>query len=492
MSMAWLVLLEIAGLTTAICLLHGMQGRLGRAPLYASLGLAEAFLFFSGKARIDGARLTATLFDAPVVHLYVIFLPLLMVGMVLVYVLDGTRPARRLLVGLAVVYLMHGLFDLILIGHATYPAPGQPVLANEMLVYATASSRFAGLCAILVDFIVIIVTYQFLNNRAASLPLVVRVWVSLVVAMVMDGIAFPTFRLRLFELDQLWVGPKLQAGLAAGIPMAAYLGWQFRRRESNQLRPVLDIVALTRRVEEVEAELGRERGRADQLRQTFGRYVSNEVVDALMSSPERLQLGGEVRDVTVLFADIQGYSTLAECLEPTEIISLLNQYFNRVTRVVLRERGMVNEIEGDGILAVFGAPLSLEDHPDRAVRAGLGMLDEVRELNKEWRADGTVKRWRAAGIEELSIRIGIHTGSAVVGNVGSELRTKYAVVGDSVNVAARVEAMNKTLHTRILVTSSTYSRLSQTVSARFEEAGTHHLKGRVEPVRVLTKKRQHA
>ncbi|MEC8023916.1 MAG: adenylate/guanylate cyclase domain-containing protein [Myxococcota bacterium] len=490
--MAWLVLLEIAGLTTAVCFFHGVSGRIGRAPLYLTLGLAEAFLFFSGKARTDGARLTTTLFDAPVVHLYVIFLPLLMVGMVLVYVLDGTRPARHLLVGLAFVYVMHGLFDLILIGHATYPAPGQPVLANEMLVYATASSRFAGLCSMVVDFLVILITYQLLNNHAARLPLVIRVWFSLVLAMVVDGLAFPLFRLRVLELDQLWVGPKLQAGLAAGIPMSLYLGWQLRRRGTEVIRPVLDIVALRRRVEEVEAELGRERGRAEQLRQTFGRYVSNEVVDALMSSPERLQLGGEVRDVTVLFADIQGYSSLAECLEPTEIISILNQYFNRVTRVVLRERGMVNEIEGDGILAVFGAPLYLEDHPDRAVRAGLGMLNEVKELNQQWRADGTFERLQQAGVDELAIRVGIHTGSAVVGNIGSELRTKYAVVGDSVNVAARVEAMNKQLNTRILVTDATFSRLTDTISSRFIEAGTHPVKGRMEPVRVLTQRRQYA
>ena len=488
--MEWLLLLEIAAMTSAICLLHGARSRLGRAPLYATLGLAEAFLFFSGKARLDGARLTATLFEVPIVHLYVIFLPLLMVGMVLVYVLDGTRQAQRLLVGLACVYVMHGLFDLILIGHATYPAPGQPNLANEMLVYATTSSRVAGLCAIIVDFIVILMVYQFLSNKASRLPLVIRVWLSLVLAMVVDSIAFPLFRLRLLNIGELWVLPKLQAGLAAGIPMSIYMGWQLRKRGSQVLRPVLDIVALRRRVEEVEAELGRAKGKVEQLRQTFGRYVSNEVVDALMSNPESLQLGGEVRDVTVLFADIQGYSSLAECLEPTEIISMLNKYFNRVTRVVLRERGMVNEIEGDGILAVFGAPLSLEDHPERAVRAGLGMLEEVKVLNKEWRADGTFERWRRAGVNELAIRIGIHSGPAIVGNVGSELRTKYAVVGDSVNVAARVEAMNKQLNTRILVTGATHSRLTVPTSDCFVDAGTHAVKGRVEPVRVLTREEQ--
>ena len=126
-----------------------------------------------------------------------------------------------------------------------------------------------------------------------------------------------------------------------------------------------------------------------------------------------------------MFADIRGYSTMSEAMAPTEVIALLNRYYERVTSIILEQKGMINEFEGDAVLAVFGAPNDLSDHAYRAICAGQGMLLAVDALNKEFEEDGTNLKWKSVGIDRLSIRVGIHTGPVVAGNVGSEARTKY-------------------------------------------------------------------
>jgi len=497
---ALLLPLEIAGFTAALCLLHGLKPRLGLAPLYVAVGLLEAFLFVSGKVGPDGARITVEVFGTADAHLsYLLFLPLLLGSVVLVYVLEGTAEARRLVIGIVCIYLLHGLFDVVIDWHAANPAPGQPALAHDTLTYYSVPSRLASLGAFCVDAIVILVTYQFLINRGPRLPLVIPVFLSLVVAMVVDGFVYELLRGRLLHTEALRMVEKLQAGIAAGLPLSLYLGAQLRRHQKEVRRGILErgafsILDLRRRVLEVEALLREEKQAYQQVRDTFGRYVSSEVVDSLLSDPSRLELGGELREVTVLFADIRGYSTLAESLAPTAVIGMLNRYFELVTNVILAERGMINEFEGDGVLAVFGAPNALPDHSLRAVRAGLGMLDAVARLNAEWTQDGTVEQWRACGVDGLRIRVGIHSGPVVAGNVGSEARTKYAVIGDTVNIAARVESLNKELGTDLLVTATTQAAIEagETQGAteaggtavRFSFLGEHAVKGRQEPVAV--------
>jgi adenylate cyclase len=145
---------------------------------------------------------------------------------------------------------------------------------------------------------------------------------------------------------------------------------------------------------------------------------------------------------------------------------------------------MINEFEGDGILAIFGAPLDLPDHAVEAVRAGRAMLEAVEALNATWADDGTLAKWRDSGVQRLAIRVGLHTGTVVAGNVGSEARIKYAVIGDTVNVAARVEALNKTLGTPMLLTGETARALGDSAPA-LQPMGAHAVKGRVEPVEVF-------
>lgn len=481
---ASLLLLEISAFTVLICAVHALKPRLGLAPLYLLIGMLEVFLFVTGKTHPGGLRIkTAMYFADPADLSYMLFLPLLLTSMVLVYVMEGTKEARRLLLGLLIVYLVHGVLDLVLANHAANPPAGHPSLADSVLVYYSLGSRLASSVAIAADFVVIIVSYQFVRNRLPSLPLVVPLFCALLLAMVGDAVVYSSLRpYRTLEYEHLLLFEKLQAGLAAGLPMALYLGWQLRRHSGQLSRGILErgafeIIDLRQRMAQVQAEL-------EHVRRTFGRYVSTEVVDALMADPAKLRLGGEEREVTILFADIRGYSTLAESLEPTEIIGLLNRYFTRVTTVILDQRGMINEFEGDAVLAVFGAPLEMEDHAERAVEAAVGMLAAVAQLNVEWEKDGTADRWRSIGIDGLAIRIGIHTGKVVAGNVGSEARTKYAVIGDTVNIASRVEGLNKELRTSLLITSTTHQAL---VNAHgVTDMGLHHVKGRAEPVQVYS------
>jgi adenylate cyclase len=205
--------------------------------------------------------------------------------------------------------------------------------------------------------------------------------------------------------------------------------------------------------------------------------------EQLARNPEALQLGGESRDVTILFADIRNYSTVSEAVEPESLINHLNVFLERMTAVIMDEGGMVNEILGDAILAAFGAPLDLPHKEEAAVRTAERMLAGVQDLNAEWEADGFLERWRTAGVDRLEIRIGIHTGKVVVGNIGGAQRIKYAVIGDTVNIAARVEALNKELGTSLLFTAATAQALGD---RPLVSCGTHSVKGRAEAVEVYT------
>jgi class 3 adenylate cyclase len=169
----------------------------------------------------------------------------------------------------------------------------------------------------------------------------------------------------------------------------------------------------------------------DFIRSAFGRYVSPEVAQTLLESPEGLRFGGEKRVVTILMSDLRGYTRFAEQGAPAEVMEVLNGYLARMTDVVIEHGGTINEFIGDAVFAVFGAPLDHPDHAERAAAAALAMQRAMVEVNA-----GHAGR----GLPVLEMGIGVNTGEAVVGNIGSEQRAKYAVVGSAVNVAARVES----------------------------------------------------
>src|SRR5436309_13986801 len=167
------------------------------------------------------------------------------------------------------------------------------------------------------------------------------------------------------------------------------------------------------------------------IRNAFGRYVSPEVAAAVLESPGGLALGGRKRENTVLMSDLRGYTRFAEHGDPAGVMAVLNDYLGRMADVIIAHGGTINEFIGDAIFAVYGAPIEHADHAERAAATALAMQRAMDALNESNAAPGR---------PSFEMGIGINTGEAVVGNIGSEQRTKYAVVGAAVNLAARVES----------------------------------------------------
>ena len=193
----------------------------------------------------------------------------------------------------------------------------------------------------------------------------------------------------------------------------------------------------------------------DFVRATFGRYLSSEVVDELLDSPHGLKMSGETREITILVSDLRGFTSLSSSLSPSELIPIINRYFEAMTNVISRYRGTVDELQGDGILVFFGAPLSSFDHPERAVACAIEMQNKMVEVNAAQRRES---------LPELAMGIGINTGEVVVGNIGSKNRLKYGAVGTAINLAYRIESCTK--GGQLLISPTTYQKVKSFVHIR--------------------------
>src|SRR2546427_12893325 len=190
------------------------------------------------------------------------------------------------------------------------------------------------------------------------------------------------------------------------------------------------------------------------LRTLFGRYVSAEVAAEIVADPGRqLKLGGEKREVTVLFGDLRGFTPLAERLDPQDAVDILNVYLTHVIDVVFEHRGTLDKFRGDGFMAFFGAPISHEDHPSSAVRCALVLQQRLKGVSFARFPD-----------LHLHMGVGINTGTVIAGNIGSERRTDYTVIGNEVNVAQRFES--NAGPGQMLITGSTYERVKEFVEVR--------------------------
>lgn len=210
------------------------------------------------------------------------------------------------------------------------------------------------------------------------------------------------------------------------------------------------------------------------LRTMFSRYMSEEVLQHLLEHPEKVQLGGERRHLTLFFSDLAGFTTLSEGLAPERLVQLLNAYLTVMTDIILDEQGTVDKFEGDAIMAFWGAPLPQADHALRACRAALRQQAALADLNRQFTAQG----WPS-----LACRIGLHTGEAVVGNLGSRKRFDYTVIGDTVNLASRLEGLNKFYGTSILASDTTARECEGLIE--FLEVDWVAVKGREQPVAIL-------
>lgn len=220
----------------------------------------------------------------------------------------------------------------------------------------------------------------------------------------------------------------------------------------------------------------------EKIKQAMGKYLSQDIMKNVVQNIDDIKLGGEKKaNVTVLFADIRGFTAMCDDMNPQDITKILNEYFTEVEPIITKHKGVINKFIGDAVMAIFGEPILDLNHPVNAVRCANEMLIKVEQLRKKWQeeeqdnknvANKTIQEFDKEAIRKkrlaefksrFEIGIGINTGEAFVGNIGSEKRLEYTVIGDTVNLASRIESYNKVYKTNFLISSSTYSYVSSIV-----------------------------
>lgn len=226
-----------------------------------------------------------------------------------------------------------------------------------------------------------------------------------------------------------------------------------------------------------------EERQAKQIRGAFQSYVTPSVVETVLQDPSKLKLGGEMRDLTVMFSDVRGFTTISEKLTPEQLVDLLNAYLSRMTDIVFKYDGTLDKYIGDALMAIWGAPVAQEDHARRACFAAIEMIQVLEnELKPRWEREG-LKHIPAGQIPNLEIGIGLNSGNMSVGNMGSDQRFDYTVMGDNVNLASRLEGTNKEYGTKIIISEWTRERVGNGIVVR--ELDFVRVKGKKEPVRIF-------
>jgi adenylate cyclase len=208
------------------------------------------------------------------------------------------------------------------------------------------------------------------------------------------------------------------------------------------------------------------------IRKTFSQYLSPGVIGLIEKDPEKyIRPGGEVRDLTVMFSDIRDFTSLSEGLTPDDLVHLLNQYLTAMTDILFRNLGTLDKYIGDAIMAFWGSPYPQQDHAYRACCCALDMIVGLEELNRKWTEQGR---------RPIAIGIGLNTGPVNVGNMGSDKRLAWTVMGDNVNLASRLEGMTKQYRSRVIISESTYQQVAHQFIAR--EVDRIRVKGKKQPV----------
>src|SRR5205085_2893163 len=207
------------------------------------------------------------------------------------------------------------------------------------------------------------------------------------------------------------------------------------------------------------------------VKTAFARYVSGQVLDTVLSSGQMPAVAGSGRRLTLLFSDIRGFTSISEKLRPEAVVELLNEYFESMVDIVFRNHGTLDKFIGDGLMVIFGAPVDDPDQEEHAIQAAIEMQQEVHRLSR---------KWALAGRSEIRIGIGINSGHAIVGNIGSNRRLEFTAIGDTVNLASRLESATKEVAADILISEYTYDAVRGAFNLKRE--GEIHVKGRTEPV----------
>jgi adenylate cyclase len=247
---------------------------------------------------------------------------------------------------------------------------------------------------------------------------------------------------------------------------------QFNQESQNLLHAFADQAAIAIQNARLFDEVAESREAERRVRKIFQKYVPADVVREALNMKDGGRLSAKLT-ATVLFSDIRGFTSISERLPPEEVVGFLNDYLQRMVDIVFDEGGIVDKFIGDSVMAVFGAPVPKPDDAVRAVRAALRMIEEVARFNEQQRSQGGV---------EVDVGVGLHTGPLIAGNIGSDRKMEYTVIGDTVNVANRVESLNQKMRTNVLITQECYDASGRVFVVR--ELPPMKVKGKAEPLRV--------
>jgi adenylate cyclase len=303
-----------------------------------------------------------------------------------------------------------------------------------------------------------IIEGQFLRDQSTT-----SLWITLLAILLVNLFLFSRLRVR-FAIPVLAL--ELFGSAVAGI-----VGYEYRIFLNVVYPMLLAILSFT------SAYLLRfilEQSERQFAEKAFGQYVSKELVEEILKNPTMLKLGGAKREVTVFFSDIEGFTSLSEKMQPEPLVKFLNEYLGAMTGIILGHLGTLDKYEGDAIMAFWGAPLPQPDHAKNACLAALENQKKLAELRE---------KWIQQGLPPLRVRIGIHTGEVVAGNMGSESRFDYTVMGDNVNLASRLEGINKQYETYLLISESTRNALGDDFVCR--ELDLIRVKGKEKPVKIF-------
>ena len=216
------------------------------------------------------------------------------------------------------------------------------------------------------------------------------------------------------------------------------------------------------------------------LRKYFGDNLTDKLIE------DEGKISGQVQWVTISFTDMVNYSTIVEKMSPELAVDFLNEYYNAVHNVILNYNGMVLNYVGDSVMVIYGAPQKQENHEIMAVSASLRIREEIEKLNDKWNDNNFSRYWKNRGIDEVTCRTGIHCGNLIVGNIGSDHLVQYSAIGDVVNIAARMESINKEFGTNIAISEEVRTALNQELISRTKLEGELNLKGRTEKTNVYS------
>jgi len=211
-----------------------------------------------------------------------------------------------------------------------------------------------------------------------------------------------------------------------------------------------------------------------ELAALFGTYVPPELVDEMIKQPEKYSMQATNQELTVMFCDMRGFTAMSEQMEPLQLQALLNEVFSRLTHIIRSHRGTIDKYMGDCVMAFWGAPVATLEHANLAVHAALGMAEAVRQLNQEH---------QSRGLPAIGIGIGLNTGTMCVGDMGSDIRRSYTVIGDAVNLGSRLEGLSKIYGVEIVVSETTRA---QAVQHQWQKLDQVRVKGKVQTVGIYT------